>query len=1163
MDSIIEFLKIGSCLLVIFLHCMWIRKINLPQEERVKQFLMPFIGCIYVIVVISFTSGLRNNLLNLINWSIGQFIDVIDSFMRSVDWDVWIDFIICWLILLLFITIKGIAIVIIRKKVKLDNHLMEKISCNIYQYDSERGCWFLSEDRIETKKLFKVAYWACLSIGLILMTITKYLVDDGSISYLFIPAYSIIMVGEVFFFVDGLTKKEFLKEVYDDENGCKKSVNYSLMRKILNSLFKDNVVSEGTSSNTSYQGLTTEQLLRKYEKSNDHRTRMFAKFFKKKVQNGLSLDQNYFQSSLELLQGKSILFNDPFYQDLIPYAFYPMQQSLLANKKVLVVLGRHGIEQDIVKWLEEGVKSVTNLPYFWKIGNLKEEGFDGNIGIINRSDVTDLQLMQENEEFFDDVEFVFIIEPSKLITTAQIGLNLIIKKCRRKDKEKKLVYCLTEKNCDGLVDAMSHILLNSISEVSATNKHKGTVSYMCWRSTDEYMHHKMIANIARYLGIGTELSFSALKNKISQTKWYGGEMFPVVDMKWIVKQYYHDLAVYADLPSDQGLIDKKFVTSNGYWDAPISDESYLTVEDEVYNLFELVRDFSTRSISQGFVNVICPDYLLRDYMAWNFNIFLSDPKAIPNFVADYAKTNRNFALSMIFMMSDHPVYEKEIVDEFSLIGIKAIDIKKQLWYEIYMCFTSTAIEMGLPYEYEKAVEEVSNRIVEKNGKEFGIDVIIISQKYNFEKGKDDDLYSIKNKDFIEAFVSDLHLASYVAEDEYEKGNYLGTELVSQVFQKTLPGQFITRCGKYYQMVRLSAQNEIILRRSADHIDDRYEYRQIRGYGFESFARSTKGKDSKQINQITLESEYADFTVKTQGYYKMKHYNKINESTLVLFDPDNESVPERHYVNKRILTLSFDQPEDYKENANISYTICLLMNEIFRTMFAQDSAYIVALTSSLTDEDYESLTSVPYEENDPLTYMIYDVSEQKDILKENAIYIVEDSQLDIGLLETVERNIDRILEIICDYLDWYLEMKEKVESGNIDLGEESLIEPVNISRPKEPEKKSFFDRFKKKQPKKDENKTKEKVDPSEQQKEITEKSTQKQEEKSKQSMSEQGPVNEEDEQSLDSNSESNEKKETQSTATEVKNEQMSEENFKDDEMNDSNVEKEVGDDDRTE
>ena len=37
--------------------------------------------------------------------------------------------------------------------------------------------------------------------------------------------------------------------------------------------------------------------------------------------------------------------------------------------------------------------------------------------------------------------------------------------------------------------------------------------------------------------------------------------------------------------------------------------------------------------------------------------------------------------------------------------------------------------------------------------------------------------------------------------------------------------------------------------------------------------------------------------------------------------------------------------------------------------------------------------------------------------EKCIFIVEDSQLDIGLLVAVERNVNRILNIISDYLSW--------------------------------------------------------------------------------------------------------------------------------------------------
>lgn len=39
------------------------------------------------------------------------------------------------------------------------------------------------------------------------------------------------------------------------------------------------------------------------------------------------------------------------------------------------------------------------------------------------------------------------------------------------------------------------------------------------------------------------------------------------------------------------------------------------------------------------------------------------------------------------------------------------------------------------------------------------------------------------------------------------------------------------------------------------------------------------------------------------------------------------------------------------------------------------------------------------------------------MEKNAIYIVEDSHIDLGLLVTVERNLQRIMEIIADYLVW--------------------------------------------------------------------------------------------------------------------------------------------------
>jgi hypothetical protein len=1052
MVNIIDILKMAAFLAPIYLLSKDLLKVNLEKSERVKQFPMPILGLVYVILIMIYARRIREAILDFIYLiprlivQLGSLLKLTNifnsvaagvlSFIKAINFEIWINFIICIVVMIVYIAFKKAAIAIIKKVINPSNKIVTILSERFYEYDKSRELWYLNENYVDTRTFFKVAYYSAMFISFVVMMITKRLVEEDVLSDLFYPVYIIILIGEIYCYLDGVTKKEYLTSVYGSEDKANRTVNYSLMRTFLRNLFEDKILNEGTSVNVSLNNaLTNDELIHKFEIDEKQEVRSFARFYKLKLKNGMILDQNYYQSSYELLQGNSILFNNPFYYDLLPYIFYPMHVSLLSHKKTLIILGRHGIDEEIIKWLQTGIKSITNIPYFWNIGILNENEFDGDIGIINRANISNINLIQNNEEFLSKVEYIVIIEPNKLITTAQVGLNLIVKKCREINVNKKIVYCMIDKNCDGLVDAMSHILLESISEVSATNKHEGTVSYMSFEASDEYLHHRMVPNISRYLGIGTELSFAALRNQIQKTRWYGGEVFPVIDIKWIAKQYYHDLTRYANLPSNQGLVDEMFETSSGYWDAPISKNSYITVEDESYNLFEILRDFSTRSKSQGFVNVISQDYLLRDYMARNASMFLTDAKAIPNIVADYSKTNRNVVLSMILRMSNHPVPEEELIEELSLIGIKATNLKKCFWYEIYKCFVGSKECAKLTQEYENTFEYINNKTIIKNGKEFDISILESKEEYNYLKGKLEKTICITNEDFINAFVNDLKLASYVAEDELEKNNYLGSELVSQVYQKHLPGQFLTLSGKHYQLCGITANNEIIVRRAAEHIDNRYDYRQIREYSFKHIEKSTKANEYKKINNFIVCNEYADFEVITKGYYKLNKYNDLKSSSLVLYDENNFDF-KRSYLNKRILCVLLPKESMTKE---IRYTLTLLINEVFKTLFAENQAYIVALTKHDLAMD-----------RNPLTFTI-----NGENIDDNSIYFIEDSQIDMGLLEAVERNLDRILEIVCDYLDWHFDTYEKSlhPKNQDDLGYK--IMPATESDLKNTKKEGFF------------------------------------------------------------------------------------------------------------
>lgn len=1039
-DTLMDILKVLFAASPTILMCLGLKKLNLEKPYRIRQFLMPIFAFVYVLIIMIFSKQICDGLLGLIKaipgwlgaigniswmpeWISGimsYLSDGLKDLLNSLNLNFWIFYIANAAMVGAYLAFKKIVISILNAKFKDGGTLQDMIAGHFYEFFAERGVWCIKDSYVDARNLLNVFYFTAVAVSSLLMILSRWFYFNHLLGTVFFPVFGIIIVGEISFFLGGITRTEYSNVYLGEEEDSYRTVNYSLLRKFLRTMFGDKLDCENTTINSNFDSnYTNDELLEKLERDEDPKLATFGVYLRKLNQNGFKLDHNNVSSAVELLKGNNILFNNPFYYDLIPYAFYPMNRALLSHKKVLVVLGRHAIEDDIIRWLQAGIGAVTNIPEMWNISVLTEEYDEQtDIGIISRSDVLNMNLHEANAQFLRETGYFVIIEPSKLISTAQLGLNLIIKKCHE-GEDNNIVFCMCDKNCDGLVDAMSHILMTSITEVSATGKHSGSSSYMCWNADDDYLHHRLLPNISRYLGIGTELSFAGLKNQVSRTTWYGGEVFPVTDISWIDRQYYYELMKYSGLPENQEYMDEVFVTSSGYWDATVSKNNYITVEDESCNMFEVVRDFSTRASEQGFVNVITREYMLKDYMSGNYSVFETDSKAIPYICADYARTNRNVTLRILLMMSVNGVSEDYIKKEFSLIGEELGDLKKQLWYEIYKCYADTTeISCFSDLGYSQAANAAFEKKITLPGLEpIDKDIISVKEDFNLEKGEYEKIYSLTNRDFISIYINDMKSAGYIAEDEKGDKYYLGSELKGHIYQKYLPGQFFTFGGKYYEMQYLTADNQVLVRRASDHITSRQSYRQVRNYKLLGFSNSEKIGSSRIISGIKVIKEYADICVSTSGYYRMSEYNNFKSAKLVTFAQNGGAIPDRLYKNKEIIRIEF--PSDKNLTDRIRYTITLMLNEIFRTIFAENQPYIAAVTDiGFVDED---------EDCKPLNYSLE--SECEDY-NPQSIYIIEDSQLDLGLTIAVERNLDRIFEIINDYIEWHLsEMKNSLTGGD--------------------------------------------------------------------------------------------------------------------------------------
>ena len=1018
-------------------------KANVKKAVRCRQYLMPVVAVIYGVALMIFMDYLSALCLQYV-------LDIAESFNETglqpvgdyiwelyETWGVYLEMALFnTAALICFVALKvSVTSVAGRFPVRKDTLIGSFVEV-FYDFDEAEQQWHIKEHFGQARTFIKTAYYSGCIISALLLLLTCYLCEEHLISEPFYPVFAIVILGEMAFFIDGLEVVEKKSDISVQSDKSRRIAMYAMLRKPLRALFGDKIAAEGTTVNVGGKtGGAVEDVLTGLEKEGGHVGRNYAAFVRKKMDAGLKPNVDYVRCGYDLSTGKSLLFNTPFYDKLNPYVFYAMNRELLTGGKILIVLGRHGTEDDLYQWCEKGMWEVSNIPNMWNIavlsGKKHNEEDIPDIGIISRSGVHDLDIHKNNLDFLNGVSFVFVVEPSRLVTTAQIGLNLLIKCC---GKKRSITFCSVDRNCDGLVDALSHILMTNITEVSATEYPRGMSSYVYWTADSDYLQHRILPGVSRYLGIGTELSMVALKNQVKKTVWYGGEAFPVLDARWIAKQYYYDLLDYAQLPTTQETFDKCFQTSFNMCNERVCDYSFITVEDDRNNLFETRRNFATIAEEQGFVNVISPEYMLREYMASNTQLFTADAKAIPYITADYARTKRNAILSLCLLLCIDSIKEDVLNRQMIMLNINTKDPASVVWKEICTIFSNEA---------QPAYDKNGNPILSVKTKDGHVahfekdSTIRFKREYSVDSGKFESVYTIENNDFARIILDDLQNASYIAEQE-SKDVYIGTELKGHVYQKYLPGQFFTLNGKYYEMIATATDNRILVRRASEHIGGRLAYRQVRNYTIHRVENSKSMGALKTVNNIDIHYQYADFSVETPGYWKLGAYNDFDNGDLVQVN----GVPAREYHHKQILKFDFSKLGDAFTDS-VRMTLTNLLNEAFVTLFADNQPFI----SAITPGSFEA----------PITYSLELAEGIENVDK--CIFIVEDSQLDVGLLVAVERNINRIFQIISDYLSWNDEQIEKSKQAKTaPAAQKKEAAPFEVYKDEAPKKKCWLVRF---------------------------------------------------------------------------------------------------------
>ena len=371
-------------MLFAFFNC----KANVKKANRHRQYLMPVIAVVYSVVLVIFLNKLATFCTEKF-LQIVKFIDRINDYVPKIDlsfisdhirglytsWGIYIELVVFNTAALLFyVVVKRVLTMILAKiKVKKDSFIGSVVEI-FYSYDEMENQWYIKEHYGQARTFIKTIYFASCAVSGLTLLISCGLCMKHLISAPFYPVFAVIIIGEMAFFIDGLKADESKASIEMQADRSRHIAMYPLLRKPLKDLFGDKLSAEGTTvNNGGTTGGSIEEILADIEANGGHIGKNYSLFIRNKMDNGFKPNVDYVRCGYDLATQKSLLFNTPFYDKLNPYAFYAMNRELLTGGKILVVLGRHGTEEDLNQWLEAGMTAVSNVPELWKIRTLNNK----------------------------------------------------------------------------------------------------------------------------------------------------------------------------------------------------------------------------------------------------------------------------------------------------------------------------------------------------------------------------------------------------------------------------------------------------------------------------------------------------------------------------------------------------------------------------------------------------------------------------------------------------------------------------------------------------------------------------------------------------------------------------------------------------------------------
>ena len=536
LDFLFNVLRVGPVVTALII----VAAANIRRSRRVEQSWMPVVAIVFTAIVLVLLYRINDEVALGADLSLGPI-----PLTRGNTGTAWLYVVENTIVLLAFAAVKLLVRPFFARLFRGGSSVSQFAAARIYSFDPDFELWFIERRHLRVRDFYRVAYWSSMVITVLFIAFALTYSSWPGFSTVAFPALAAMLIGEFYFAVDGLSRDEYAEDLIGEKDVARRVGNFGPLRKILQDAFPEAVVGTGVHL-SSLDSLDSGFRIGEMTRSGDPGTRLAGAYFDRLRRHRVDLDINLVGAAADLLGGRNVLIADPFHEDLTPYLCLPAYRELLEGRNVLLIAGRNSSSQDLVSWLQRGLEEITGIPKLWNVRILDEvHTVDTGVGVLRSADLHNLDLLQNNDGFFKDVGFLILAEPALMLATGQMGLEIVLDRCSQGSRPPTIA--IFDANHDGLVDTLSHLTKSNLTEVVASSLPQGASSEVIWRADGPPMQASILPGVARYLGVGTEISVVALKFHVRRVQWVGADSFPVTDMRWIAQQYFSAINQFADL----------------------------------------------------------------------------------------------------------------------------------------------------------------------------------------------------------------------------------------------------------------------------------------------------------------------------------------------------------------------------------------------------------------------------------------------------------------------------------------------------------------------------------------------------------------------------------------------------------------------------------------